>query len=168
MKSVSSRISRRLGYPPLLDDKLAPSHTITWTPVIEKCPNCRPKLRTALWGEIDGRLIVTVEETNDGWKWYFSVGCYPGSEDSFGYAPARDRAREIADSKWARKHKPKTKRSASRKTDALYKHALFSLALQAVFYLGLMSLSALALAYIVLPLEMRAAQTLRNLAQLLS
>jgi hypothetical protein len=165
MKNVSSLVSRRLGYAPLQDD-LAESRTIKWTPVIEKNPNCRPKLRTALWGEIDGRLIVTVEETSDGWKWYFSSDRDPGSEESFGYAPTRDRAREIADSKWAQKLKPKAKWRAAKKTDALYKNVLISLALQCVFYLGSILLTIVALAYVTLPLQTQALQTFQNLARL--
>ena len=165
MESARSLISRRLGSSPVQGDKLAAPHTITWTPVIEKCPDCRPKLRTGLWGEIDGRVIVTVEETNDGWKWYFSPDGGPGSEDSFGYAPTRDGARDLAEIKWARKHKPKTK-SAAKKREGIYRNALVSLALQSVFYLGLILLGTVALAYAVLPLQMRVVQTLQGLAKL--
>ena len=166
MESASSLISRRLGSLPAQGDEVAAPHTITWTPVIEKCPDCRPKLRTGLWGEVDGRVIVTVEETSDGWKWYFSPDYTPMSDDSVGYAPTRDGARDLAEIKWARKHKPKTKRAASKKADGIYKNALVSLALQSGFYLGLILLGTVALTYAVLPLQMRVVQTLQSLARL--
>jgi hypothetical protein len=167
MKSANALISHRLGFSALPDDKpTTASHTLAWTPVIQKSPNCRPKLRTALWGAIGERLIVTVERGQRRLEMVFRTRLRPGIRRVLWLRTdkgqgERDRRRHVGRDTQA---EDQTERIQTDRR--CLKNVLVSVALQAVFYVGLISLITVALGHLTSPLETGLAQKLRNLAEL--